>query len=224
MSDRTTPLFDRIAPRYDLLNRLLSAGTDRLWRRRAAALLHLKPLADVLDVGAGTGDMAQAVAGRLASGFPILLDPSREMLKIAGARYPQAICVEGDGQQLPFENNRFDALTIAFGLRNISRPERFLAEACRVLRPGGELLILEFGNGGASIPGRFFRAFLRFWIPLAGRLFGGDMAAYRYLMDSMDRFAREFNTAATCEQAGLKCRLHEHWLLGLLDVTLVVKT
>lgn len=224
MSDRTVALFDRIARRYDRLNRLLSIGSDRLWRRRAAGWLQLPPAPRVLDVGSGTGEMADAIARRMAGGKLLRLDPSREMLRIARERWPDSLCLQADGRELPFTDTCFDALTIAFGLRNISQPERFLAEAVRVLKPGGELLILEFGSGGPGLAARSFRSFLRYWVPTAARCFGGHGPAYRYLMASMDDFSRRVATAELCRQQGLKCRRRERWLLGLLEVTLAVKT
>ena len=161
---RVREMFDSIAPRYDLLNHLLSFGVDRLWRRRMVGVVAAGTPAAILDVAAGTGDVAVALARRLPAARITGIDLSGEMLAVGRGKVARrGLCdrielVQGDAEQLPFPDGTFDAVTIGFGIRNFGSIEAGLAEAFRVLRPGGRLCILE-----CSTPrGRCFGPLYRF--------------------------------------------------------------
>jgi demethylmenaquinone methyltransferase / 2-methoxy-6-polyprenyl-1,4-benzoquinol methylase len=176
-------MFDRIAPVYDAMNRLMTAGLDRRWRRETAAGV-VRPGDRVLDVCCGTGDLALAAAevgGKITG-----LDFSEAMLERARAKEPAIEWVSGDALALPFADGSFEAVTIGFGLRNLVNAERGLAEMRRVLGPGGRVAILEITR-----PRGVLAPFYRFWfdgvIPLAGKVLPGG-SAYSYLPASVRRF------------------------------------
>jgi demethylmenaquinone methyltransferase / 2-methoxy-6-polyprenyl-1,4-benzoquinol methylase len=176
-------MFDRIAPVYDAMNRLMTAGLDRRWRRETAAAV-VRPGDRVLDVCCGTGDLALAAAE--AGGTVTGLDFSEPMLERARGKEPALEWVSGDALALPFADGSFEAVTIGFGLRNLVNAERGLAEMRRVLGPGGRAAILEITR-----PRGVLAPFYRFWfdgvIPLAGKVLPGG-SAYSYLPASVRRF------------------------------------
>ncbi len=193
---RIRRMFADVAPRYDFLNRTLSAGVDRLWRRRlvrrALAGLSGSPRKmRVLDLCCGTGDVAQAFAraGCRVAGA----DFCRPMLERARARCRGPVFVLGDAQGLPFEDASFDVVSCAFGIRNVEDPLRALAEARRVLRPGGRIHVLEFGLPRTPILGSLYRFYFQRILPRLGALFspGGRLnGAYDYLPASVEAFPR----------------------------------
>jgi demethylmenaquinone methyltransferase/2-methoxy-6-polyprenyl-1,4-benzoquinol methylase len=177
-------MFDRVAPRYDVTNTVLSAGQDRHWRRVAVRALDPAPGALVLDVAAGTGMLSEQLR---ATGARVLaLDVSLEMLQVGARRGTPGIgWCNGDALRLPLRDASVDGVTIAFGLRNLPGPEAGLAEFARVLRPGGRLVVLEFSRPGS----RVFRAAsaraLRYGVPAVARMISSDAEAYRYLGESI---------------------------------------
>ncbi|HYM67670.1 MAG TPA: bifunctional demethylmenaquinone methyltransferase/2-methoxy-6-polyprenyl-1,4-benzoquinol methylase UbiE [Patescibacteria group bacterium] len=182
-------MFDRIAHRYDMVNTVLSAGTDGGWRRRAARLTGLGRGGSALDVACGSGKLTAELA-RLAGaeGNVVGLDFSPQMLEMARREHPGIEFREGDALNLPFEPGRFDAATIAFGLRNLADPVRGLAEMLRVLRPGGRAVVLEFVRPPRGPVGFAYRLYLRTVLPVVGGVLSGDRAAYRYLSDTVDSY------------------------------------
>lgn len=202
-SARVRQMFARIAGRYDLLNHLLSVNTDRRWRRIVASRLSqkLSKGARVLDVACGTGDLSIQLfedAGARVIG----VDFCRPMLEIAGRKTDQIAFVEADALDLPFVNGAFDAVTIAFGLRNLADTTQGLNELRRVLKPNGWLAILEFSRPQA----RGFRWLFEFYftrlLPRIGGLVSGSQSAYQYLPDSVLRFPDQAGLAALMRQAG----------------------
>lgn len=180
-------MFGRIASRYDRLNRVLSVGTDLRWRRRAVDLL-ASGHGTVLDLACGTGDLARCALGRGRARQVVGCDFCLPMLRqVPDSRDRIAVCA-GDAQRLPFADRSFDAALVAFGWRNFPDPGGALAELHRVLRPGGELLILEFFRPTGLWSRIFHATFARFAIPAIGGLLAGDRAAYRYLRDSISGF------------------------------------
>ena len=199
-------MFDRIAPRYDLLNRTMTAGLDGRWRQAAAAAADLAAGDRALDCCTGTGDLALALADRVtASGEVVGVDFSEVMLERArakaggraGIRFEQA-----DALALPFGDDAFDAATVAFGIRNVDDLDAGLAEMARVVRPGGRVVILEI-----TTPARM-RGFYELWfdrvVPRLGRILGRDGAAYSYLPASVRRFPEPPALAARMAAAGLR--------------------
>jgi demethylmenaquinone methyltransferase/2-methoxy-6-polyprenyl-1,4-benzoquinol methylase len=200
-------MFDRIAPRYDLLNRLLSAGTDRRWRRAAVAFLDAPPRARILDLCTGTADLLIAALGGEAGRRGTGIDLSTEMLrrgsdKLARAGLAaRAALLAGDVERLPLPAGVFDGALIAFGIRNVSAPEAALREIRRVLRPGARLVVLEFSTPPGAL-GALYRIYFRHVLPRVGALISGDASAYRYLPASVERFPSPAGFAALMEGAG----------------------
>jgi demethylmenaquinone methyltransferase/2-methoxy-6-polyprenyl-1,4-benzoquinol methylase len=183
-------MFDRIAPRYDLLNRVLSAGIDRRWRRACVDFLALAAPSRILDLCTGTGDLLLEALGRDGGHRGLGLDLSLEMLRRARAKAvrqgARATLAAADAERLPLPDASFDAAMVAFGIRNVGDVAAALSEARRVLKPGGRLVVLEFGlprGPGAGL----YRAYFDKLLPLVGRVVSGD-AAYSYLPASVARF------------------------------------
>jgi demethylmenaquinone methyltransferase/2-methoxy-6-polyprenyl-1,4-benzoquinol methylase len=200
--------FDAIASRYDLLNRVLSMGIDRGWRRRTVRALGLRPDMRVLDVATGTGDLAIEIA-RAEPGVEVTgIDPSRGMLaigreKVAARGLDRRVrMIEGDAQELPFEDASFDAITIAFGIRNVPDRARALREMARVARPGGTIAILELGEPRSGILGPLARFHIRVLVPRIGALLSGARE-YRYLQASIAAFPAPEDFAAQMRESGI---------------------
>lgn len=176
--------FDTIAMNYDRMNRLMTLGLDRRWRKRAVRGLH----GNVLDVACGTGDMVVSLAeqGCTVTG----VDISEEMLAIAKRKAPQATYMLADAEQLPFEDSSFDAVTCAFGVRNFVHLEQGLSEMLRVLKPGGTMVILELATPDNILIKPFYNLYTKHLIPWLGSRIAGDRAAYTYLPESIVRFPK----------------------------------
>jgi demethylmenaquinone methyltransferase/2-methoxy-6-polyprenyl-1,4-benzoquinol methylase len=199
-------MFDRIAPRYDLLNRAMTAGLDGRWRQAAAAAADVAAGDRALDVCTGTGDLALALADRVtASGEVVGVDFAERMLERARAKAegrPGVRFAAADALALPFADDAFDAAAVAFGIRNVDDLDLGIAEMARVVRPGGRVVILEI-----TAPARM-RRFYELWfdrvVPRLGRLLGRDGAAYAYLPASVRRFPAPPELAARMAAAGLR--------------------
>jgi demethylmenaquinone methyltransferase/2-methoxy-6-polyprenyl-1,4-benzoquinol methylase len=197
--DAVRTMFDRIAPVYDTMNRVMTAGLDRRWRRLAVRAV-VWPGDRVLDVCCGTGDLA--VEAERRGGRVVGLDFSERMLERARDKSGTIEWVQGDALTLPFADGEFDAATVGFGVRNLDDLERGLRELYRVLRPGGRLAVLEITRPrGVLRP--FFRVWLDVLIPLAGRLLPGGKA-YTYLPASIRRFPGPEDLSALLEGAGFR--------------------
>jgi len=205
-------MFDSIAPRYDLLNHLLSAGLDRRWWARAAANFHdvlRKPDARVLDLCCGTGDMALALMKLRpvnAGEAPLLaIDFSHEML-VRGAEKiapHNIIAIEADALHLPLADGSLDLVTSAFGFRNLANYEEGLAELYRVLRPGGQIGILDC-NQPEGLVGALYDLYFKKILPKIGGMISGDAGAYQYLPASVERFPRPPRMLEMIRNAGFK--------------------
>jgi demethylmenaquinone methyltransferase/2-methoxy-6-polyprenyl-1,4-benzoquinol methylase len=201
-------MFDAIAPRYDLLNHVLSAGLDRGWRDRAVDALQLPANARVLDVCTGTADLAIATVGRARDASVVGVDFAGEMLRLGLAKIRSAALdrriwlVRGDAARIPVADRSCDAATIAFGIRNVAEPARALSEIARVLKPGGRLAILEFGQ--PRIPGirSLYSWYFRYALPLIGRLVSKHESAYSYLPASVGAFPPSAEFARTLAATG----------------------
>ncbi len=200
-------MFNSIAHRYDYLNHFLSMGIDRLWRRKLRKRLSVYKPEKILDVATGTGDLAIELA-KLKPRQIIGVDIAETMLemgdkKIIKKNLQHMIQLQqGDSEDLPFENDTFDAAVISYGVRNFETPLKGLKEIHRVLKPGGVILILEFGMPG-SFPVKqlysfYFNAILPFW----GKVFSGSYESYKYLPESVKTFPYGKNFTDLLEQAG----------------------
>ena len=203
-------VFASVAGRYDAMNDLMSFGVHRLWRRALAAELGAAPGARVIDIAGGTGDVALRLAGDgrsvvVCDANPAMLGEGRRRAWDRGSvRGVDWIC--GDAEALPFPRSAFDAAAVAFGLRNFADMDRALAEAARVLRPGGRLACLEFAPNAAPSVAPWLAPFYRAWsdraIPALGEAVTGDRAAYEYLVESIRRFPPPDAVSAAFVRAG----------------------
>lgn len=212
-------MFGAIAGRYDLLNALLSFGIDRAWRREAARVALEHDPERVLDVATGTADLALALKARAPAAEVVGVDFSEPMLAIgrrkAAARGLDVRLERGDGLELPFEDASFDAVTIAYGLRNFADLERGLREFHRVLRPGGRLCVLEFPPPPEGAFGELFRFYFTRVLPLVGGAVSGRRSAYAYLPESVLAFPRPAELAATMQRAGFRDVRHKLQAFGV---------
>jgi len=204
-------VFDSVAPRYDLMNDLMSLGVHHLWKRRTVTLAGVRNGQRVLDLAAGTGDLSERFAGLVGGeGEVVSTDINAAMLAcgrerladlgvVGNIRYVQA-----DAEALPFPANHFDCISIGFGLRNVTRKQRALEEMFRVSRPGGRALVLEFSHP-ASLPLRKAYDLYSFSVlPVLWRLVAGDADSYRYLAESIRMHPHQETLQAMMEQAGFE--------------------
>jgi len=206
---RVNDLFTAIAHRYDRLNDLLSFGLHRLWKRRLVRLANPRPGEQALDVCCGTGDLARALAQRGAE--VVGLDFNAPMLRIAEdrkrkteGRLPGSIqFLHGDAQQLPFIDNSFDIVVVSYGLRNLVSWETGLREMARVAKPGGRLLVLDFGKPDNALWRWLYFGYLKLFTPLLGRIFSGNAAAYAYILESLNHYPAQRGVAAEMRKLGL---------------------
>lgn len=202
----TKTIFSSVARHYDLLNRLLSLGIDKTWRKKLAE--KTGELAWVLDVATGTGDVAIEIAKRSPLVHVVGIDPSIEMLKLASIKIKESglsdriQLKEGVAEELPFPSCTFDAVTIAFGIRNTQDPILSLKEMKRVLRKGGKVYVLEFGIPENPIIKPIYSLYLNHVVPLVGRVFG-RRSEYRYLADSIPQFPQRAEFANLMLKAGI---------------------
>ena len=199
-------MFDRISPTYDLLNRTLSLGIDRAWRRRALAeLARDLPQGPVLDSCAGTLDLSRALGERFAGRTLVAGDFARSMLEAGRPKAPaQTGLVACDAMRLPFPEGSLAGVVCGFGMRNLARPQVGIAEAARVLRPSGVFVVLEFYRP-VTLWTRLFHAFYgRFLLPAVGGLISGDGGAYRYLSESMVGFQTRAQFEQSMREAGFR--------------------
>lgn len=224
-------MFDRIADRYDLLNRIISLGIDQRWRRQTTAALEPTPgdgsLERVLDLATGTADLAIMVARTYPNCHVIGLDPSRNMLavgtqKVAAAALSEQIAlIEGDAQKLPFDDGHFDGVCMAFGIRNVPDRPRALREMARITRPGGRIAILELAEPRGGVMGGLARFHIHSVVPWVGSVLSGSRE-YRYLQRSIAAFPPAEEFAKTMAECGLEVLAVEPLTFGV--ATLYVAT
>ncbi len=207
-------VFASVAERYDLMNDLMSGGLHRLWKDDFVAMIDAprdgRPFA-LIDVAGGTGDVAMRFVKSAASGATATIcDISPEMLAVGKRRVADAgldgriTCVEGNAEMLPFADKTFDAYTIAFGIRNVTHIEKALAEAMRVLKIGGRLLVLEFSHVDVPMLDRLYDFHSFEVIPRLGKLAAGDADSYRYLVESIRKFPKQEAFAGMIREAGFE--------------------
>jgi demethylmenaquinone methyltransferase / 2-methoxy-6-polyprenyl-1,4-benzoquinol methylase len=204
---RVSGVFDRVADRYDLMNDLMSLGLHRVWKAFAIDVARPRAGERILDVAAGSGDLAKALSRRAGPGGEVwmadlnarMLSHGRDRALDAGLSLPAVQC---DAERLPFPGGHFDCVTVAFGLRNMTRKEAALAEMARVLRPGGRLVVLEFSHVWKPLQ-KAYDAYSFKVLPWLGERVAGDGAAYRYLAESIRMHPDQAALRALLEQAGL---------------------
>jgi demethylmenaquinone methyltransferase/2-methoxy-6-polyprenyl-1,4-benzoquinol methylase len=182
-------VFDSVAPKYDLMNDIMSAGLHRAWKAYTVMVANLKEGDRALDIAGGTGDLSLAFAKKVGSSGQVvhtdineaMLSTGRNRLLDAGVSLPTLVC---DAEKLPFADNYFDVVSVAFGLRNMTHKDVALTEMNRVLKPGGKLLVLEFSKVAAPLE-KVYDWYSFKVLPRLGKLFAGDDASYRYLAESI---------------------------------------
>lgn len=188
-AQRVRSVFDSVAPKYDVMNDLMSAGLHRVWKRYTMAVANPQPGDRVLDIAGGTGDLSLAFARKVGSSGCVvhtdineaMLREGRDRLLNLGVALPTSVC---DAEQLPFANDVFDFVSVAFGLRNMTHKDRALAEMHRVLKPGGKLLVLEFSHVAKPLK-KAYDWYSFNVLPRLGELVAGDAESYRYLAESI---------------------------------------
>jgi demethylmenaquinone methyltransferase / 2-methoxy-6-polyprenyl-1,4-benzoquinol methylase len=224
-------LFDRIASRYDRVNDLQSFGLHRLWKRRVVRLARPQPGQPALDVCCGTGDLALALARQGAE--VVGLDFNERMLAIAASRNtelttsgtsPGVTFIQGDAEHLPFPDRTFDCVTIAYGLRNLSDWKAGLREMNRVAKPGGRLLVLDFGKPQNFVWRNIYFAYLRIFVPCLGWVFCGSAGAYSYILESLKQFPAQQGVAKAMNELGLRNVRIVNLLGGVMSINYGEKT
>ncbi|MDE0747531.1 MAG: bifunctional demethylmenaquinone methyltransferase/2-methoxy-6-polyprenyl-1,4-benzoquinol methylase UbiE [Porticoccaceae bacterium] len=189
---KVADVFHSVASNYDLMNDLMSAGVHRLWKRMTIEMSGVRPGNKVLDIAGGTGDLAakfSRIVGK--DGYVVLADINDSMLKVGRDRLMDLGVVDNvkfsqsDAQHLPFPDNTFDIITIAFGLRNVTDKELALKSMLRVLKPGGRLLVLEFSKPGNPVLSKIYDTYSFSILPKLGKLFADDAESYQYLAESI---------------------------------------
>jgi len=208
---KVADLFAKVARRYDLINDLQSFGLHRRWKARVLQLSGAAPGQRALDLCCGTGDLAFGLARRGAE--VIGLDFSDAMLSVARERRQRARTqfpprakvglIRGDALHLPFPDGTFDVVTVGYGLRNLTRWETGLQEMRRVARPGGRLLVLEFGKPDDRVWRALYFGYLRLFVPVLGRLVCGDAQAYAYILESLQHYPAQHGVAEKMRELGL---------------------
>lgn len=220
-------LFGAIAGRYDRINDVQSFGLHRYWKRRLVRLAAVTSGCRALDLCCGTGDVAFALARQGAA--VVGLDFSEPMLAVARRRAgaqadDNVVFVQGDALRVPFAADTFDVVTISYGLRNLADVGAGLREMWRVARPGGRLLVLDFGKPDHPVWRRAYFAYLRWMVPVFGRVFAGNAAAYAYILASLEPYPAQRGVARLLEQLPTRNGTIQHLLGGMMSINRAEKS
>jgi demethylmenaquinone methyltransferase / 2-methoxy-6-polyprenyl-1,4-benzoquinol methylase len=224
---RVNDLFAAVAPRYDLINDLQSFGLHRWWKRRLVRLAQVGPGCRALDLCCGTGDVAFALAraGAEVTGLdfsePMLAVARRRSARRNGNMGPKFI--QGDAMALPFPDASFDVVTVSYGLRNLSDWKRGLAEMFRVAKPGGRVLVLDFGKPDDPWLRAGYFAYLRLCVPVFGRLFCGDADTHAYILESLHHYPAQRGVEAAMLALDARAIRVVNLLGGVMSINLGVK-
>ena len=226
---QVTSMFDRIAPYYDFLNRLLTLRIDVLWRKKAIAMVSSPDVKDVLDVATGTGDLAIAVAKALPQSKVIGMDIAVKMLAIGDQKLEKLALTDrvtleaGDSEAMRYEEGRFDLAMSSFGVRNFGNLKKGLSEMHRVLRPGGKIMVLEFSRPRVFPIKNMFNIYFKYVLPVIGKLTSKDPRAYKYLYESVQQFPDFENFTKILEEVGFKHSSYKPLTFGICTVYLATK-
>lgn len=212
--DEVAGMFDATAKRYDLLNSLLSGGNDKLWRIHMQRAVRPKAGERILDVAAGTGASAAPMAK--AGALVTALDLSQGMIEEGRKRHPDIEFVHGTAEELPFDDDTFDAVTISFGLRNVQQPRAALSEFYRVLKPGGRVVICEFSQPPVNVVRRSYELYLRTLLPGMARAASSNPDSYRYLVESIQAWPEQEVLSQWIRTAGFTRVAHRNLTMGVV--------
>lgn len=218
---RVQGVFTSVASKYDIMNDVMSVGIHRIWKQAMIDWLAPRAGQKLLDVAGGTGDVSFKFLERAGSGHATVCDITESML-IAGRTRAEAAAmsdsldwVVGDAMALPFEDNTFDVYTISFGIRNVTRPQEALNEACRVLRPGGRLMVLEFSQLPNPMMQAAYDAYSFNVIPQMGKVITGDRDSYQYLVESIRKFPDQDTFLEMVKTAGFENAKYRNMSMGI---------
>ncbi|MDF2498780.1 MAG: ubiquinone/menaquinone biosynthesis methyltransferase, partial [Arthrobacter koreensis] len=214
-------MFDEVAPKYDIVNDVLSMGQTRRWRRLVVDAVGARPGSRVLDLAAGTGTSSEPYADAGVS--VVACDFSLGMLKVGKRRRPDIDFVAGDATNLPFEDNSFDATTISFGLRNVNEPKKALAEMLRVTKPGGKLVIAEFSSPVVPLWRTMYTEYLMRALPPIARKVASNPDAYVYLAESIRAWPNQDELAAWIAAEGWESVAYRNLSGGIVAIHRAVK-
>jgi demethylmenaquinone methyltransferase/2-methoxy-6-polyprenyl-1,4-benzoquinol methylase len=227
--EQVAAMFNAISPKYDALNRILSAGIDQSWRRKTLREIRATGALNLLDVATGTADLALALAKGIPGSRVVGVDISAGMLEVGRSKV-RARDLEGrvrldlgDGEQLPYEESSFDAVTVAFGVRNFENLEQGLRDMRRVLQPGGSLAVLEFSQPTAWPLRGLYLFYFKNILPRIGRMVSKDASAYTYLPNSVQAFPYGEAFAAKLREAGFKSVRVRPLTFGIASLYLAIK-
>lgn len=221
---KVNDLFAKIAPRYDLINDLQSFGLHRYWKGRLLNLANMKPGERALDVCCGTGDISFGLA---KSGAEVTgLDFSKPMLEVANRRRNSEEVtrgyklrfLEGDAQNLPFNNSSFDVVTVGYGLRNLPSWQRGLEEMYRAAKAGARILVLDFGKPDNALWRNLYFTYLRWFVPVFGKLFCGDSATHAYILESLKNYPAQRGVAEMMQRLNCKNVRVINFLGGVMSI------
>lgn len=232
-TEQVRDMFDSIAPAYDFMNRMMTFGIDRLWRRKAVRMLASRPHADILDVATGTGDLALLLARSLRPATVTGIDLSEGMLEVArrkasadtgaAASGTEMTFLAADCLHLPMPDGTYDTVTAAYGVRNFEHLLRGYREMYRVLRPGGTLCVIELSTPTSPLVKPLYRFYTRHIIPLAGRIVSRDVRAYSYLPESIAAVPQGESMLALMREAGFSATEHHPLTFGVCTIYLARK-
>lgn len=227
--EQVAAMFNAISPKYDALNRILSVGIDQSWRRKTLREIRATGALNVLDVATGTADLALALANGIPGSKVVGVDISAGMLEVGRSKV-RARDLEGrvrldlgDGEQLPYEESSFDAVTVAFGVRNFENLEQGLRDMRRVLQPGGSLAVLEFSQPTAWPLRGLYLFYFKNILPRIGRMVSKDASAYTYLPNSVQAFPYGEAFAAKLREAGFSSVRVRPLTFGIASLYLAIK-
>lgn len=228
-TEQVRDMFDSIAPAYDFMNRAMTFGIDKLWRAKAVKMIKNFKTEKILDIATGTGDLAILLTKKLSPKKLIGIDLSEQMLEIGRKKVAQAgldniITLEqADCMNLPFENNTFDCITVAYGVRNFEHLEQGYREMNRVIKPGGVLCVIELSTPTSPLVLPFYKAYTKWIIPAVGKMISKDVRAYSYLPESIAAVPQGENMLQLMKSAGFNDCKFTALTFGTCTIYLAVK-
>lgn len=222
-------MFDNIAPAYDFMNRAMSFGIDKLWRKKAVSIIKRHGGKNMLDVATGTGDLAINMGKSMPDARITGIDLSEKMIgcglaKIRSAKLDDRIqLMQADCLDLPFDDDSFDVITVAYGVRNFEKLQQGYNEMARVMKPGGMLVVIELSTPTSRLVLPFYKLYTRHIIPMVGRIVSKDVRAYTYLPESIAAVPQGHTMLSLMEKAGFKQTRHLPLTFGTCTIYIGIK-